>query len=74
MVLVDAPVWVEHFRCGTIGLANLLNEGDVACHRFITGELACGNLSNRAEILYRTLTPRFSRPVIKPVLFSFLSC
>jgi predicted nucleic acid-binding protein len=51
MVLVDTSVWVEHFRSGNIGLENLLNEGDVACHLFITGELACGNLSNRAEIL-----------------------
>jgi len=51
MVLVDTSVWVEHFRTGNIGLANLLNEGDVACHLFIAGELACGNLSNRAEIL-----------------------
>lgn len=51
MVLVDTSVWVEHFRSGDIGLENLLNEGDVACHQFIAGELACGNLSNRAEIL-----------------------
>ncbi len=51
MVLVDTSVWVEHFRSGNIGLEDLLNDGDVACHHFITGELACGNLSNRAEIL-----------------------
>jgi len=51
MVLVDTSVWVDHFRSGNIGLENLLNEGDVACHLFIAGELACGNLSNRAEIL-----------------------
>lgn len=51
MVLVDTSVWVEHFRTGNIGLANLLNKGDVACHLFIAGELACGNLSNRTEIL-----------------------
>ncbi len=51
MVLVDTSVWVEHFRSGNIGLENLLNDGDVACHQFITGELACGNISNRAEIL-----------------------
>jgi len=29
----------------------LLNEGHVACHPFIIGELACGNLKNRVEIL-----------------------
>ncbi len=51
MILVDTSVWVDHFRSGNIGLANLLNEGEVASHRFIIGELACGNLSNRSEIL-----------------------
>lgn len=51
MVLVDTSVWLEHFRSGDIGLENLLNEGDVSCHQFVVGELACGNLSNRAEIL-----------------------
>jgi len=51
MVLVDTSVWVEHFRSGSIGLENLLNEGRVVCHLFIVGELACGNLLNRSEIL-----------------------
>ena len=51
MVLVDTSVWVEHLRSGNIGLGNLLNEGHVVCHLFIVGELACGNLSNRSEIL-----------------------
>jgi predicted nucleic acid-binding protein len=59
VVLVDTSVWVDHFRSGNIGLENLLNEGEVACHIFITGELACGNLSNRVEILslLRALPP-----------------
>jgi predicted nucleic acid-binding protein len=51
MVLVDTSVWVEHLRSGNVGLENLLNEGHVVCHPFIAGELACGNLSNRSEIL-----------------------
>ena len=51
MVLVDTSVWVEHLRLGTIGLGALLNDGDVVCHPFIIGELACGNLRNRAEII-----------------------
>ena len=51
MVLVDTSVWVEHLRHGTIGLGALLNDGDVVCHPFIIGELACGNLRNRAEII-----------------------
>lgn len=51
MILVDTSVWVEHFRKGDIGLEPFLNEGQVACHPFIIGELACGNLKNRGEIL-----------------------
>lgn len=51
MVLVDTSVWVEHFRNGNIGLEALLNDGRVICHVFIIGELACGNLKNRSQIL-----------------------
>lgn len=51
MVLVDTSVWVAHLREGTVGLDFLLNEGKVVCHQFIIGELACGNLRNRSEIL-----------------------
>ena len=51
MILVDTSVWVEHFRSGTIGLETLLIDGQVVCHPFIIGELACGNLNNRTEIL-----------------------
>lgn len=29
----------------------MLEEGDVYCHPFVIGELACGNLRNRDEIL-----------------------
>ncbi len=51
MVLVDTSVWVSHFRNGDARLQALLNEGLVVCHPFVIGELACGNLKNRAEIL-----------------------
>jgi hypothetical protein len=51
MVLVDTSVWVAHLRTGKIELQALLNDGHVVCHPFIVGELACGNLKNRSEIL-----------------------
>jgi len=51
MVLVDTSVWVSHFRETHAGLVDLLNDGEVACHPFIVGELACGNLKNRTVIL-----------------------
>lgn len=51
MVLVDTSVWISHLRYGNVGLEILLNDGHVACHPFVIGELACGNLKNRPEIL-----------------------
>ncbi len=51
MVLVDTSVWVSHLRETHAGLADLLDDGKVACHPFIVGELACGNLKNRSMIL-----------------------
>lgn len=51
MVLVDTSVWVSHLREGSPELKSLLNDGNVFCHPFIIGELACGNLRNRAEVL-----------------------
>ncbi|MHB9099063.1 MAG: type II toxin-antitoxin system VapC family toxin [Syntrophales bacterium] len=51
MVLVDTSVWVSHLRDGNAELANLLNDGRVLCHPLIVGELACGNLKDRAAIL-----------------------
>jgi predicted nucleic acid-binding protein len=51
MVLVDTSVWIAHLRAGAIGLEAVLNEGHVVCHPFIVGELACGRLRNRSEIL-----------------------
>jgi len=51
MILVDTSVWVDHFRSGNSALAKILNDGDVICHPFIIGELACGNIKKREEIL-----------------------
>jgi predicted nucleic acid-binding protein len=51
MVLVDTSVWVAHLKTGNIGLETLLNNSYVVCHPFIIGELACGTLKNRSEIL-----------------------
>jgi len=51
MVLVDTSVWVSHLRDGNTELAALLNNGMVLCHPLVIGELACGNLKDRAVIL-----------------------
>jgi predicted nucleic acid-binding protein len=51
MVLVDTSIWVTHLREGNRHLETLLLDAAVLCHPFIVGELACGNLRNRNEIL-----------------------
>ena len=51
MVLVDTSVWISHFRETHAGLVELLNNGEVVCHPFIIGEVACGNLKNRTSII-----------------------
>ena len=38
-------------RQGSRQLEKLLSDAEVICHPFIIGELACGNLKNRNEII-----------------------
>ena len=51
MLLADTSVWIEHLRRGEARLEALLEEAEVACHPFVIGELACGTLHRRGEIL-----------------------
>lgn len=51
MILVDSSIWIDHLRTGEPRLADQLNAGRVLTHPFIVGELACGNLKNRKEVL-----------------------
>ena len=43
--------WVDHLRRGDDELAELLRADEVACHPFVIGELACGSIRNREEVL-----------------------
>ncbi|CAA9454886.1 MAG: PIN domain protein [uncultured Rubrobacteraceae bacterium] len=51
MILGDTSVWVDHLRSGETALAAALEDGRVLMHPFVLGELACGNLENRNEVL-----------------------
>ena len=51
MILVDTSVWIDHLRVGEVGLEALLTGGRVLAHPFTIGELACGNIRNRTEVL-----------------------
>ena len=50
-MLVDTSVWIDHLRKGNEFLAYALENAEVWCHPFVQGELACGNLQNRNEVL-----------------------
>lgn len=51
MVLVDTSIWISHFRENNSHLKKLLLDVSVVCHPFIIGELSCGNIKNRKEII-----------------------
>lgn len=51
MIVVDTSVWVEHLRQGLPRLATLLQGGEVLTHPLVIGDLACGTLRNRSEVL-----------------------
>ena len=51
MMLVDTSVWIDHLRHGDATLTAALEAGQVWMHSFVLGELACGNLWSRVEVL-----------------------
>ena len=51
MILVDTSVWADHLRGAETGLTPLLYDNQVLAHPMVVGELACGSLGNRAEVL-----------------------
>ena len=51
MILVDTSIWIDHLRSGDGRLIDLLDNSQVLAHPFVIGELACGNLRKRDEVL-----------------------
>ena len=51
MILADASVWINHLRLGEPRLADLLNNFRILIHPMVIGELACGNLKARKDVL-----------------------
>ena len=51
MILVDTSVWVDHLRAGVPQLAELLNRAEVLIHPWVIGEIACGQLQARQQVL-----------------------
>jgi predicted nucleic acid-binding protein len=51
MILADTSVWIDHLRHGEASLTQALMQMTVGIHPFVVGEIACGNLKNRQEVL-----------------------
>lgn len=51
MVIVDSSIWIDHLHKGLPSLAERLDAGLVLMHPFVIGEIACGSIKNRADVL-----------------------
>jgi predicted nucleic acid-binding protein len=51
VIIVDTSVWIDHLRKSDLVLADLLENGRVLTHPFVTGEIALGSLSRRSAVL-----------------------
>lgn len=56
MILVDSSVWIDHLRRAIAPLVEALEAEGVMTHPFIIGELACGDIRNRHEVLHHLIT------------------
>ncbi len=69
MILVDTSVWIDHFHHTDEDLKELLLSNHVCIHPFILGELSCGNISNRKEVLSLLRTLRIIDLVLDEEVF-----
>ncbi len=51
MILVDTSVWIDHLRKSDAALVRLLEDGAVATHPFVVGEIALGSVKRREAVL-----------------------
>ena len=69
MILVDTSVWVDHLRSPEPDMIEQLNANNVMVHPFVIGELACGMLPDRAEVLRRlSMLPQIEQAAQDDVL------
>ncbi len=53
MILVDTSVWIDHLLSPEAHLRELLDAREVLIHAMVVGEISCGRLRNREEVLQR---------------------
>jgi predicted nucleic acid-binding protein len=62
MIVADTSVWIDHLRQENALFAQRLEEGVIAVHPWVIGELACGGLRHRQHIL-NLLRSLYAAPV-----------
>ena len=72
MILVDTSVWIDHFHHSDEDLIELLHANQVCIHPYSLGELSCGNISNRKEVLSLLRTLRSVDLVLDEEVFVFI--
>ena len=69
-ILADTSIWIDHLRSSNPHLSFLLDQGQIAIHPMVIGELACGNLPDRFNMLeHLEGLPQVSRATDVEVLF-----
>ena len=51
MILVDTAVWIDHINAPVTELLRRLAAGEILTHPLVIGEIACGTIRNRTEVL-----------------------
>ena len=51
MILIDTSVWIDHLRQRDDHLVITLLAGHVLIHPWVIGEIACGSLKDREQVL-----------------------
>jgi len=52
VIVADTSVWIDHLRRHNALLAKRLEEGIIAVHPCVIGELSCGGLKHRTQVLH----------------------
>ena len=71
-ILVDTSVWIDHLRTNSPALRRLLDNDLVVCHPLVIGEIACGNIRHRAEVLESLAALPTTRTIDHEELLVFL--
>jgi predicted nucleic acid-binding protein len=51
VIVADTSVWIDHLRYENALLRRRLEEGEIALHEDVIGELACGAMRQRSQVL-----------------------